>query len=127
MVETPTGPQIVTNATGAARGLIYISSGYRPIQPICAIRLDARGDLTLNQTIDRSLGLRRSERYKRRALYTHADRIRRLSLSMSQQRHINLLPSGYRRIGLQETTADEREPQLRRIPHRGRWQSFLNR
>jgi len=82
VVETPTGLQIVTNATGAARGyefetgeeiwqikrnseiavptpfaargLIYISSGYRPIQPIYAIRLDATGDLTLDEAIDRS-------------------------------------------------------------------------
>jgi len=82
VIETPTGLQIVTNATGAARGydfetgeeiwqikrnreiavptliiargLIYISSGYRPIQPIYAIRLDARGDLTLDEGVDRS-------------------------------------------------------------------------
>lgn len=75
VVATPTGLQIVTNATGAARGydfatgqqlwriggnseivvptpiaahgLVYVSSGYRPIQPIYAIRLDAAGDLTL--------------------------------------------------------------------------------
>lgn len=82
VIETPDGLQIVTNATGAARGydfetgkelwqikrnseiavptpftargLIYISSGYRPIQPIYAIRLDARGDLTLDEGVDRS-------------------------------------------------------------------------
>lgn len=76
VVSTPNGMQIVTNATGAARGyafetgkevwsiggnseiavptpfvaqgLIFISSGYRPIQPIYAIRLDAMGDLTLS-------------------------------------------------------------------------------
>lgn len=82
VVETPAGLQVVTNATGAARGydfetgeeiwqikpnseiavptpiaargLIYISSGYRPIQPIYAIRLDARGDLTLDEDVDRS-------------------------------------------------------------------------
>lgn len=80
VVETPNGLQIVTNATGAARGydyatgkelwriernseiavptpfsahgLIYISSGYRPIQPIYAIRLDAVGDLTLSEGMD---------------------------------------------------------------------------
>lgn len=77
VIETPVGLQIVTNATGAARGydfktgkelwqirrnseiavptpiaargLIFVSSGYRPIQPIYAIRLDARGDLTLDE------------------------------------------------------------------------------
>ena len=76
VIDTPSGQQIVTNATGAARGydfetgeelwqitgnseivvptpfaargLIFVSSGYRPIQPIYAIRLDARGDLTLD-------------------------------------------------------------------------------
>ncbi len=82
VVDTPAGLQIVTNATGAARGydfetgkeiwqikrnseiavptpitargLIYISSGYRPIQPIYAIRLDAKGDLTLDDDVHRS-------------------------------------------------------------------------
>lgn len=82
VIDTPTGLQIVTNATGAARGydfetgeelwqikrnseiavptpftargLIFISSGYRPIQPIYAIRLDARGDLTLDEGDGRS-------------------------------------------------------------------------
>jgi outer membrane protein assembly factor BamB len=77
VVNTPGGLQIVTNATKAARGydfatgkqlwaiernseiavptpfsahgLIYVSSGYRPIQPIYAIRLDAQGDLTLDE------------------------------------------------------------------------------
>ncbi|MEC9093403.1 MAG: PQQ-binding-like beta-propeller repeat protein, partial [Planctomycetota bacterium] len=75
VVKTPSGKVIVTNATKAARGydlqsgkelwrieknseiavptpfaarnLIFVSSGYRPVQPIYAIRLDARGDLTL--------------------------------------------------------------------------------
>lgn len=82
VIDTPTGLQVVTNATGAARGydfetgkqlwqikrnseiavptpftargLIFISSGYRPIQPIYAIRLDARGDLTLDEGVERS-------------------------------------------------------------------------
>lgn len=82
VVETPSGLQIVTNATGAAvgydfetgeplwqikrnseiavptpiaaRGLLFISSGYRPIQPIYAIRLDARGDLTLDEGVENS-------------------------------------------------------------------------
>jgi len=30
-----------------AHGLIFVSNGYRPIQPIYAIRLDARGDISL--------------------------------------------------------------------------------
>ena len=30
----------------AANGLIFAASGYRPVQPIHAIRLNARGDLT---------------------------------------------------------------------------------
>ncbi|HBE66824.1 MAG TPA: hypothetical protein DDW52_01615, partial [Planctomycetaceae bacterium] len=75
VVQTPTGKQVITNATKAARaydlmtgqeiwtiggnseiavptpftagGLIYVSSGYRPIQPIYAIRPDAQGELTL--------------------------------------------------------------------------------
>lgn len=78
VVETPTGKVIVTNATQAARGydletgeelwrignnseiavptpfaarnLIFVASGYRPVQPIYAIRLDARGDLTLEES-----------------------------------------------------------------------------
>lgn len=82
VIETPTGLQIITNATRAARGydfetgaelwqikrnseiavptpftargLIFISSGYRPIQPIYAIRLDARGDLTLDEGVNQS-------------------------------------------------------------------------
>ncbi len=82
VVSTPHGLQIVTNATGAARsyafetgqelwsiighseivvptpfsaqGLIFVSSGYRPIQPIYAIRLDALGDLSLSEGASQS-------------------------------------------------------------------------
>ncbi len=74
-VPAETGPELVTNATKfargydpktgkelwrlgknseitvptpfAAHGLIFISSGYRPIRPIYAIRPGARGDITL--------------------------------------------------------------------------------
>ena len=82
VVNTPTGKSVVTNATRASRGydldtgkeiwriernseiavptpfsarnLIFVSSGYRPIQPIYAIRLDARGDLTLAESVKKS-------------------------------------------------------------------------
>ena len=82
MIDSPTGTLIVTNATQAARGydfetgkeiwsisnnseiavptpfvahnLIYVSSGYRPVQPIYAIRLDAKGDLTLESDMNTS-------------------------------------------------------------------------
>jgi outer membrane protein assembly factor BamB len=75
VIDGPDGPQVVTNATKFARGndaatgrelwrigknaeitvptpflgrgLIFVTSGYRPIQPIYAIRPGARGDLTL--------------------------------------------------------------------------------
>jgi outer membrane protein assembly factor BamB len=82
VIDTPSGLTIVTNATKASRGysfqtgeqiwqikknseiavptpftahgLIYVSSGYRPIQPIYAIRLDAEGDLTLAENVQKS-------------------------------------------------------------------------
>lgn len=82
VIDTPNGLTIVTNATKASRGysfqtgkqiwqikknseiavptpftahgLIYVSSGYRPIQPIYAIRLDAEGDLTLAENVQKS-------------------------------------------------------------------------
>ena len=75
VVDSPRGPMLVTHATGFARGydartgeewwrfgkhseivvptpftahdMIYITSGYRPIQPTVAISLDAEGDITL--------------------------------------------------------------------------------
>jgi outer membrane protein assembly factor BamB len=75
VVEGPQGPELVTNASKFARGydletgkelwrlgrhaeitvptpfaaggLVFIASGYRPVQPIYAVRLGARGDLTL--------------------------------------------------------------------------------
>lgn len=82
VVETPTGRIVVTNATKAARAyefdtgketwriennseivvptpfvarnLIFVASGYRPVQPIYAIRLDAVGDLTLEKSENQS-------------------------------------------------------------------------
>lgn len=82
VIDSPAGTLIVTNATQAARGydfetgkeiwsisnnseiavptpfvahnLIYVSSGYRPVQPIYAIRLDAKGDLTLESDMNTS-------------------------------------------------------------------------
>jgi outer membrane protein assembly factor BamB len=75
VVEGPQGPELVTNASKFARGydpdtgkelwrlgrnseitvptpfaaggLVFIASGYRPVQPIYAVRPGARGDLTL--------------------------------------------------------------------------------
>ncbi len=75
VAQTPRGPLLITNGTQMARGydardgqelwrltghseiavptpfvahdLIFVASGYRPIQPIYAIRLDARGDISL--------------------------------------------------------------------------------
>lgn len=75
VADTPRGPMLLTQGTGFARGydartgeewwrfgnhsevvvptpfiahdLIYITNGYRPIQPIVAIELDAEGDITL--------------------------------------------------------------------------------
>ena len=74
--EGPSGPVLITNGTRFARGynvrtgkelwrlaghseisvptpfvadnLAFVSSGYRPIKPIYAIRLDARGDISLD-------------------------------------------------------------------------------
>lgn len=82
VIDTPRGLTIVTNATKASRGydfetgkqiwqikknseiavptpftahgLMYVSSGYRPIQPIYAIRLDAEGDLSLPENVQKS-------------------------------------------------------------------------
>lgn len=75
VVDSPRGPMLLTHASGFARGydartgeqlwqfgrhseivvptpfvahdLIYVTSGYTPIQPIAAISLDATGDITL--------------------------------------------------------------------------------
>ena len=75
VVDSPRGPMLLTCGTNFARGydartgeewwrygkhseivvptpfvahdLIYIASGYRPIQPVIAIELDASGDITL--------------------------------------------------------------------------------
>lgn len=75
VVDSPRGPMLLTHATGFARGydartgeewwrfgkhseivvptpfvshdMIYVTSGYSPIQPIIAISLDATGDVTL--------------------------------------------------------------------------------
>jgi outer membrane protein assembly factor BamB len=75
IIETGTGPELVTNATKFVRGydpktgnevwrlgknseitvptpifahgLIFVTSGYRPVRPIYAIRMGARGDITL--------------------------------------------------------------------------------
>jgi outer membrane protein assembly factor BamB len=75
VVDGPRGPELVTNATKFARGydpdtgkelwrlgrnaeitvptpfasdgLVFIASGYRPVQPIYAVRLGSRGELTL--------------------------------------------------------------------------------
>jgi outer membrane protein assembly factor BamB len=75
IVDTKTGPELVTNATKfirgydpktgeelwrlgknseitvptpiSANGLIFVTSGYRPVRPIYAIRMGARGDITL--------------------------------------------------------------------------------
>jgi outer membrane protein assembly factor BamB len=77
VVEGPAGHELVTNATKFARGydpatgeelwrlgrhaeitvptpvsgqgLVFLTSGYRPIQPIYAVRPGARGDITLNE------------------------------------------------------------------------------
>jgi outer membrane protein assembly factor BamB len=38
----------------AAAGLVFVTSGYRPIQPIYAIRLGARGDITLKDDAESS-------------------------------------------------------------------------
>jgi outer membrane protein assembly factor BamB len=75
VIDGPRGPELVTNATKFARGydpqtgkelwrlgpnseitvptpfagagLVFVTSGYRPVQPIYAIRPGARGDLSL--------------------------------------------------------------------------------
>jgi outer membrane protein assembly factor BamB len=80
--ETKDGPLLITNATRAVRGyhaldgelrwrlegnsaitvptplvahdLVYVTSGYRPIQPIYAIRLSAKGDISLGENEDRN-------------------------------------------------------------------------
>lgn len=82
IVDGPKGTELVTNATKFARGydpdsgaelwrlakhaeitvptpisgqgLIFITSGYRPVQPIYAIRPGARGDITLPKTESKS-------------------------------------------------------------------------
>lgn len=82
VVPGPAGPELVTNATNRivaydpatgselwslrgnseiavptpflAHGLIYVTSGYRPIQPIYAIRPGSRGDITLAEDQTRS-------------------------------------------------------------------------
>ncbi len=75
VVQTPSGPMVLTHATKFARGynartgeeiwrlgghseivvptpfvahdMIFLASGYRPIQPIVALSVNARGDVTL--------------------------------------------------------------------------------
>jgi outer membrane protein assembly factor BamB len=40
-----------------AHDLIYLTSGYRPVQPIYAVKLDARGDITPEENSDESPGI----------------------------------------------------------------------
>jgi outer membrane protein assembly factor BamB len=82
VVEGPAGPELVTNATKFARGydpaigkelwrlgrhseitvptpfaaggLVFVTDGYRPVQPIYAVRPGARGDITLQESETRS-------------------------------------------------------------------------
>lgn len=82
VVSSPRGPMLLTHGTGFARGydartgeewwrfgkhseivvptpfvahdLIFISSGYSPIQPVIAIKLTAEGDITLPEGEDSS-------------------------------------------------------------------------
>lgn len=82
VVSSPRGPMLLTHGTGFARGydartgeewwrfgkhseivvptpfvahdLIFISSGYSPIQPVIAIKLTAEGDITLPEGEDAS-------------------------------------------------------------------------
>ena len=82
VVSSPRGPMLLTHGTGFARGydartgeewwrfgkhseivvptpfvahdLIFVSSGYSPIQPIIAIKLTAEGDITLPEGEDSS-------------------------------------------------------------------------
>ena len=46
--------EIATPTPFVAHDLIYVTSGYRPVQPIYAIRLGATGDLTLKEGKDSS-------------------------------------------------------------------------
>ncbi len=83
--ESPTGPLLITNATNFARAydvlsgrerwrlagnaaltiptpfvahdLVFVTSGYRPIQPIFVARLDARGDISLQEDEESNAGI----------------------------------------------------------------------
>lgn len=46
--------EVTTPTPIVAHGLVYVTNGYRGIQPIYAIRLGGRGDLTLPETKDSS-------------------------------------------------------------------------
>jgi outer membrane protein assembly factor BamB len=87
---TPAGPMVITNGTRAIRGYdartgelwwwlkgnseivvptpfvayetIILAAGYRPIQPIYAVRLAARGDISLEKSQDRNRFVRWSYR-----------------------------------------------------------------
>lgn len=47
-------PEVTTPTPFAAHGLIFVTAGYRPIQPIYAIRPGANGDITLKEGKDSS-------------------------------------------------------------------------
>jgi hypothetical protein len=77
------------------RDFVYLTSGNRPIQPIFAIRPGSAGDMSLkpNGAAQRPDCL---EPDARRAVYDHADPLRRLPLHLWQRRDGELLPGGHR-------------------------------
>ena len=128
MIVGPERTEVVTNATKFARGydpktgrelwrlgkhseitvptpflgkgLIWLASGYRPVQPIYAVRPGATGDISLKDKEtknNRSPGARRG-----RTVHADADRLRRLPLLLRQHRLADLLRGGDGRAGLAE-------------------------
>ena len=82
-----------------AHGLVYVTNGYRGIQPIYAIRLGGTGDLTLPEGKDAS-DVHRLEQEEGRALHADADRLRRPALRRLQQRRPHELGREDGRAGL---------------------------
>lgn len=82
-----------------AHGLIYVTNGYRGIQPIYAVRPGGRGDISLKGDAESSEFIAWSKE-ARRPLHADATRLRRLSVRPSQQRRAHRVQRQDRRAAL---------------------------
>ncbi len=127
VIESKTGPELVTNGTNAIRGydpstgkelwritrnsqitvptpifgdgLIFVTSGYRPIQPIYAVRPGSSGDLTLKDN-EESSGQIAWSKMARRAVHANADLLPRPSVLLLERGHRDLPRGADRQVAL---------------------------